>query len=192
MQTPAKRPSKWDFLHRIGKCSRCIRQSFLAMLLSGAVFANTFIAGVLFDFKEGIYFAGAMALAFSVLFATHIVVFGIRRARIEPVRDSPKARSHLAVRSTSQIDIEKRRVMASFAKSAAVGCLSAAITAAFPRSAFANHICPGPTHSIYCSDGNICCLWDNEPFCCYEGTSCGPGYCNTTDSEYGKDPSDGE
>jgi hypothetical protein len=157
--------------YKIGRCSRCIRQSFLVSLFAWSVVA----LAVAIDSVLAVHIFRPIllipAVLLSVLWLTHLIVFAMRSAirPNEPRKASQRGGSH------DSAAVSRRSIFATFATSFSGMALATMLPSI--ASAQNRYWCgPNDYRGVYCS-GNQQCCWAyhvSSPFayCCING--CGP------------------
>ena len=151
------------FLYRIGSCPKCMRESFLAMVMAWTVCALSLIFGSFFNF--GILSIASLALAggLTALWLTHLLTYSVRTAGM-PNQSMPGT---APLQSTT-----RRSVLGRFGRALAAVALSTAL----PTFALADNPCPGQLTCGFTqcsSNGTTCCPngypWLNACNCqCYQ------------------------
>jgi hypothetical protein len=135
------------FMRRIGACSKCMHESFLAAAAAWALCLVAWLGGLAFATTVPLTVAAIVAAGLTLLWLVHLTVFAIRS--VAPAR-GPDARDSVAPIASGS-GLARRAVLVRFASAFVAAAL---ITGLGRRPAFAAqwYECGG----VYCG-GNACC-----------------------------------
>ncbi|WP_353026324.1 DUF3624 family protein [Mesorhizobium sp. M0991] len=157
------------FLYDIGRCPKCMRQSFIASCIGWLAVWVIIGSGFITSAGPILHYSVALALLLSGLWLLHLVIYAIRYSLRRTKLQSPsdvKAGEHSPLR---------RSFIANFSTAFA----SMAIMTTMPRTVeFDSHKKGAGTqlamncYDGQCGPGTFCCQWGNSSWCCQDGTSC--------------------
>ena len=177
IQSVYRSPRSWNFAHRIGSCTKCMRQSFLVGGACWIVVAAGKALDLFFAVSYLEKIAFVIATFFTALFLLHIVVFGVRVGRRAVTRIQTELKTNTGERGPA---ISRRVLLATFVQRTAAAVAAGTITAIAPGSAYAYYICGNGNNGMRCSDDTICCFNNSSGtyYCCWSNSRCGDdGYC---------------
>jgi hypothetical protein len=154
-----------QFLYRVGRCPRCMRQSFLAMAAGWMALLLALGTGPLLNSALLIPLTAICAILFTLLWSTHVLTYAMRkRAKLS------------SDRQIDSVDMRRRQFFTATAYPFGAAVVAVAVATAFPRLARADVYTCGNTS---CDQGTLCCTdHSGNGYCCEEGTSCnGNGGC---------------
>ena len=155
-----------QFLYRVGRCPKCMRQSFLAMAAGWTALLLALSTGPVLDSVVLIRLTAICAISFTLLWSTHVLTYAMRR-RAKLSSDS----------RIDSVDVHRRQFFRATAYPFGAAVIAVAVATAFPRLARADVY---PCANTSCDQGTICCSDSSgNGYCCDARTSCnGSGGCN--------------
>jgi hypothetical protein len=155
-----------QFLYRVGRCPKCMRQSFLAMAAAWIALLLALSTKSLLNSVALIDSTAIGAILFTLLWSIHVFTYAARK--------KSRLSSEIPI---DAVDFSRRRLFKTTAYSFGAAAISVAVATAFPKLARADVYQCGNTT---CDQGTICCTnnYNGNSYCCEAGTSCdGSGTC---------------
>lgn len=182
MSRRANRLGSLHFIFEIGRCPRCMRESFIAAFLSWLAYGLYVVLCVRF-FNSGPYYAVmVLPLCLSVLWLVHIIAYAVRFTKREAQFYSvdstgPSRRTEWSNRRAAMKAFMRVAGGIALATSLPVGARTAVTDA--PSQSKPNNKAIGRQYAMNCYSGQcagntFCCEWGNNSWCCENGTSCDP------------------
>ena len=182
-------PSSSEFFYKIGRCGKCMNDSFAAFILSSIILLVAFLSKKYAFPTLSLKPVLICVVLLAMLWLLHLTVYATRFARVRSKKDFEES---FASNTIQRLSSSRRKTLVYFG-GAFVNVLLITSLKTIVGPKVANTILAQNAYGyvdcgrgVQCNPGNICCVNNGELYCCAENTCCligpdGGNACGTGD-----------